>query len=408
MNLLDENKIHKIIDELSTDYLSFLQELIRCPSPLTDVESCMSLVYNRMQKLELSPTQYRYTDKDSGFVFPSLVGHLPGSGEFTFVLNAHIDTAPVESPDTWLHHPYSATISENRLYGRGAVDDKAGVAMLLLLADTFRRLAEPLPSTLLFECVSGDECCGFGSLSCLNAGLTCDAAIVIDGTWPYRIIDAHLGQIWVDVCFRGVAAAACSQNRVQSPIQAAFELNKQLQKQCEIWSIQTPDWEGLTNPYFTNLGKISAGAWAGATPEVCECSFQIGFAPPITYQAAFNIFLEKAENIARSFNLKYELKKNLLALNSFSNRNNNLVQLVKSVIPITIGNKMPPLNVAVMGHCDLRFFQRKDGSPADACLYGPGGGYNPHAVDESYEIDHFVPVAKTIASAIIRWNRGAK
>ena len=60
---------------------------------------------------------------------------------------------------------------------------------------------------------------------------------------------------------------------------------------------------------------------------------------------------------------------------------------------------------AVSGHCDLRHLRTKEGRPADACLYGPGGGGNPHVADEFYLLDHFVPVAQTIASALLHWKR---
>jgi acetylornithine deacetylase/succinyl-diaminopimelate desuccinylase-like protein len=45
--------------------------------------------------------------------------------------------------------------------------------------------------------------------------------------------------------------------------------------------------------------------------------------------------------------------------------------------------------------------RRADGTLAAACLYGPGGGGNPHAPDEFYYVDHLVPVAQNIVSAML-------
>ena len=46
---------------------------------------------------------------------------------------------------------------------------------------------------LLFHFVLEDEITGNGSLMCLEAGHTADAAIILDGTRPDRAIEQHAG-----------------------------------------------------------------------------------------------------------------------------------------------------------------------------------------------------------------------
>ncbi len=48
------------------------------------------------------------------------------------IFNGHLDTFPVGMPDLWSLPPLSGTITDGRLYGRGASDMKAGVAASLL------------------------------------------------------------------------------------------------------------------------------------------------------------------------------------------------------------------------------------------------------------------------------------
>jgi len=55
------------------------------------------------------------------------------------------------------------------------------------------------------------------------------------------------------------------------------------------------------------------------------------------------------------------------------------------------------------GHCDLRHLRKPDGSPTDACLYGPGGGAPPHCADGFYMLEHFIPVAQNILSAMLKY-----
>ncbi len=90
------------------------------------------------------------------------------------------------------------------MFGRGVMDDKAGVAMMLLLAECFLKLGIRLPGNLYLESVIEDEDSGNGTLACTRAGYQAEAAIVIDGNWPFRIIDSHLGQVWLRFEITGV------------------------------------------------------------------------------------------------------------------------------------------------------------------------------------------------------------
>ncbi|MCC6905444.1 MAG: M20/M25/M40 family metallo-hydrolase [Anaerolineae bacterium] len=51
-----------------------------------------------------------------------------GSGERGFAIIAHIDTVAEGDHTAWKHGPFSAEIDGGRMYGRGAADNKAGVA----------------------------------------------------------------------------------------------------------------------------------------------------------------------------------------------------------------------------------------------------------------------------------------
>ncbi|OGV65329.1 MAG: hypothetical protein A2283_05970 [Lentisphaerae bacterium RIFOXYA12_FULL_48_11] len=401
-----ESGLREEVAKLGDKYVSVLQELVCCPSAMHDVTNCIRLVKNKMVTLGLDVTQPVLRDDKTGISFPAVVGSLRGAGvgPKTFVVNAHVDTAPVEDVSSWSSNPYKAVIANGKMYGRGVLDDKAGIAMMLLLADAFSHFHKRLPATLLFECVSGDESGGHGSKACLDAGKLCDAALVIDGADPLSIIDAHLGQVWLNLYFAGKAAASCSARRVHSPLLAAVSLLKGIEGQVEEWCCSNPSWEGIQKPYFVNAGRIHSGTWAGATPERCEMSVQIGFAPPVTVESVCLKVNDMADKIAAETGLKFGCNVDLLCHDAFASRDNNLVEMLKTVIRDLRGGESPVVSHAVTGHCDLRYFRRNDGTPADACLYGPGGGGNPHACDEFYEISHFVPVAQNIATTILRWS----
>lgn len=406
-----ESVLHAKIEKSGDEYIRLLQSLVQIPSITGEEQQCQTLVMRKMKDLgifekEVFPntnppfhlTDRAYEDR------PCIVGKLRGTGGSHFILNAHIDTAPVENDKSWCYPPFSGVIENNRLFGRGALDDKAGIAMMLLLAESFLQAGIRLPGHLYFESVIEDEDSGNGTLACTMAGYRCDGAIVIDGTWPFRIIDSHLGQIWLHIEISGVPVAACSQKRGINPIDLAFRLTGEITNLIRKKNEAIGPWLDIEEPFFFNVGKIESGKWAGAVPERCSLEAQVGFAPPYTAQAMVKDISEVVSGLkVRHEETDIRTRIGNLCTDAFSNSENKMVTTLKSTIRRLRGDEMPVLNTAVTGHCDLRHLLRSDGQPAAGCLYGPGGGGNPHVRDEYYLLDHFVPVAQNIGSAILDW-----
>lgn len=440
------------IESLGDEYIAWLKDLVAVPSPTGGEADAQRIVETKMRKLgvfvrlvsfdpnapvpphesrffpsvrpedpvvkriacpdfsagkpdEKFPGQFKPRQSYAGR--PCVVGLLGKAAGPAFILNAHIDTAPVENSASWAHPPFSGHIDNGRLYGRGALDDKAGVAMMFMLAEAFLRADVSLPGRLILESVIEDEDTGNGTLACLQAGYACDAAIVIDGTWPYRIIDAHLGQLWLNGEVLGVPAAACSYARGQNPLDVTIALIAAWRNWTMECNCSEPNWEGISNPFFVNPGMLHGGVWAGAVPESARFSVQVGFPPPWTPATVLSGLERIAGHVLEAFKgVAINLHSGTLAAPPFANRNNALARLLEETIREVHpdeARQQQLRRVAVAGHCDLRHLRRADGSPADAVLYGPGGGANPHVRDEYYETSHFVPVAQNIAAAVLRW-----
>jgi acetylornithine deacetylase/succinyl-diaminopimelate desuccinylase-like protein len=148
--IADESAIHRRPAEL-------LRNLIRfdTTNPPGNERECISYISGLLEDAGIEST-IRAREPDR----PNLVARLPGAGNAPpLLLYGHVDVVTTEKQD-WTHPPFEAKLVDGWIWGRGALDMKGGVAMMLAAFLRARDEAVELPGDVIFCALADEE--GFG------------------------------------------------------------------------------------------------------------------------------------------------------------------------------------------------------------------------------------------------------
>lgn len=383
------DRIKAELQALFPSFTEFLQQLVRVPSCYGEEGACQALVEQRMSSLGGRVVKIQSRDDDASV---NLAIRLEGTGGGrSLVLNAHADVTPVEGE--WQYPPFAGVVEDGMLHGRGAQDDKAGIAVILMVAQCLQNLGIALQGDLILQSVVEDETSGNGSKVLVDAGYGGDGVVICDGTWPERIIFGHLGQLWLDVAIAGSPVAACVESRGVNPIYLACEFIARLRQWADASNAQAEPFENVDRPFFVNVGSFHSGIWHGSVPARADLEIQVGFAPHLQPSDV----LEKARALALEVSDRITVREGLLSTPATKvPRNNQLIDKLKPIIEKNSGKEVR--TQVVTGHCDMRHFRTEN-----ICLYGPGAGWNAHGIDEGYRLGDMCLVAANLTEFAIAW-----
>jgi acetylornithine deacetylase/succinyl-diaminopimelate desuccinylase-like protein len=111
---------------------------------------------------QLEKVGYETTYVESGApgrlnVFARLTG--ADSSRGALMIHGHLDVVPAEAAD-WSVHPFSGAVEDGYVWGRGAIDMKNMVGMMIAVARHFKRAGVIPPRDLLFAFVADEEAGG--------------------------------------------------------------------------------------------------------------------------------------------------------------------------------------------------------------------------------------------------------
>lgn len=199
-------KVWKLLDEEADYVVKLTQDIVRIPSVnprfVTDAEQNReAAVQDRLQQ----ETEALGFKSDRWEVFPdrpNLVADLPGDEDKSLILCGHVDVVPIGERSEWTVEPFGGQIADGKLYGRGAVDMKSGVAACIAAARALNKASVDLQGRLSIHTVVDEEAGGFGAMDAVAKGKLAKAAIVAEPTWG-DVIPSEGGLFWTRVTIKG-------------------------------------------------------------------------------------------------------------------------------------------------------------------------------------------------------------
>lgn len=197
----------------------------------------------------------------------NIIATLPGKhSNRTLVLEAHMDTVSV---DGMTIEPWNPKINCGRMFGRGSVDTKAGLAaMMLAMADLKRQGLTPACNVCLAAVV--DEEHSFLGVTEFLKTEKPDAAVVAEPT-NLKIVVASKGVLRWRIIARGKAAHSSKVHLGVNAIQHMARILVEIESHHD--GLSRRPSHPLLGPASGNVGTIRGGVQINFVPH--ECAIEI-------------------------------------------------------------------------------------------------------------------------------------
>ena len=149
------------IDQIHTRPVEILQKLIQfnTTNPPGDEAKCIEYIHGLLLDAGIESTILAKTPNR-----PNLVARIQGAGKAApILLYGHVDVVTTQD-QKWEHPPFEGQLVDGFIWGRGALDMKGGVAMLLAAFMRIKVQGDQPPGDIILAIVSDEEAGGdFGA-----------------------------------------------------------------------------------------------------------------------------------------------------------------------------------------------------------------------------------------------------
>ena len=143
-------KLDLLMADVESELIEFTQSLVRIKSLSGQEEEVIKYIEKKMKTLGFDEVII-----DS---MGNVLGRI-GNGPLTIMFDSHVDTVAVNNEKQWKVPPFSGSIVDGNLYGRGSVDMKSAAAASIYAAVVAKKLGFASGKTIYVSCTVFEEDC---------------------------------------------------------------------------------------------------------------------------------------------------------------------------------------------------------------------------------------------------------
>jgi putative selenium metabolism hydrolase len=249
--LFDREQLAAAAQACESEMVHFLRDLIGIPAESSQEGPVIQHIHREMKKVGF----------DEILVDPmgNILGRI-GSGTKIIMMDSHTDTVGVGDRREWAWDPYAGKVEQGYVYGRGACDQRAGMASLVYAGKLIKQLG--LEGDYTFYAVGSvqeEDCDGLAWIYLLKEGAIRPDCVVITEPTNLRIYRGHRGRMEIEVHLRGRSCHASAPERGDNPIYRMAPVLHEVEKLNE----------RLRADAFLGKGTIAVTEIRSVSPSLC-------------------------------------------------------------------------------------------------------------------------------------------
>lgn len=248
---LDRARLDAAAKALEGDIVSFLRDLIAIPAESCQEGPVIQRIRQEMEKVGFDEVRI---DK-----MGNILGRI-GSGRKVIMMDSHTDTVGVGDPKEWAWDPYKGKVESGFVWGRGACDQRAGMASMVYAGKMIKDLNLLGDYTLwVVGSIQEEDCDGLAWLYILKEdGIRPDCVVITEPT-NLRVYRGHRGRMEIEVHLRGRSCHASAPERGDNPIYKIMPL---------VAAIENLN-DRLKHDRFLGKGTIAVTEIRSMSPSLC-------------------------------------------------------------------------------------------------------------------------------------------
>ena len=233
------------------DLVAFLVDLLAIPSPSGKEGPVTARIAAEMRRLGFDEARIDGLG--------NVIGRI-GSGPRLIAFDAHVDTVDAGDRAQWSFDPFRPRVSEGKVWGRGAADQKGGLASMVHAGRIVRELDLGRDFTLLFiGSVQEEDCEGMAWKYIVEEEKIRPELVVLTEPTSLAIYRGHRGRMEIEVELRGRSCHASAPERGDNAAYKAARLALEIEK-----------LNGrLATDAFLGKGTVAVTEIASGSPSLC-------------------------------------------------------------------------------------------------------------------------------------------